>query len=137
VKSPSDQKAMAAEIEGLRDDLGRILSELDRRRRELLDPRVLLRHHPAVAVTAGVVAAALGGAVALLIWNRRRQSRPAARTRELRRAVGRLLHDPRRVAKEPSMGIKIATAAGSAAATLAVKQLVSRALARIPPPART
>jgi hypothetical protein len=136
VKNPSDQKALATEIEVIRDDLGRILTELDRRRRELLDPRVQLRRHPAVAVTAGVVAAALGGTIALLIWNRRRQSRPAARARELRRAVGRLLHDPRRVAKETSMGAKIATAAGSAAASLVVKKLVSRALARIPPPAR-
>jgi hypothetical protein len=136
VKPAGDQKVIAAEIEALRGDMGRILSELDRRRRDLLDPRIQLRRHPAVAVGAGVVAAALGGTVALLIWRRRRQSTPAARARELGRAMGRLLHNPRNVAKEPSMGVKIATAAGSAAVTLMVKQLVSRALARIPPPQR-
>lgn len=136
MKPAGDQKAIAAEIEALRGDMGRILSELDRRRHDLLDPRIQLRRHPAIAVGAGVAAAALGGTIALLILKRRRQSRPVARARDLGRALGRLMHNPRNVAKEPSMGVKIATAAGSAAATLMVKQLVSRALARIPEPQR-
>lgn len=134
----SDQKnAIAGEIEAIRGDMGQILSELDRRRRELFDVRLQVKRHPvAVAVAGALAATALGGTVALLVWSRRRRSRPVQKARDIRHALARLVDDPRRVAKEPSMGLKIATAAGSAAASLVVKNLVSRALARVPPPRR-
>jgi hypothetical protein len=123
------------EIETLRSELGGLVSELDRRRHELLDVRLQLRRHPGVVLAAaGAAALLLGGAVAVAVRNRRRRSRPAVRAQEARRALARLLEHPHRVATEPSMGVRIATAvgvaAGSAVARRVAERLVTRALPR-------
>lgn len=123
------------EIETLRAELGSLVSELDRRRHELVDVRLQLRRHPGVVLAAaGVAALLLGGAVAVSVRNRRRRARPAFRAQEARRALARLLDHPHRVAAEPSMGVKIATAvgvaAGSAVARRLAERLVTQALPR-------
>lgn len=123
----SDVNRVAGEIDGLRSELGSLVAELDRRRQALLDVRTLARRHPvAVAVAAGVVALALGGLVALVARNQRRQRRPSVRLREARRALARLLDHPDRVAAEPPLANKVLAAIVTTAGTLAAKRLVDR-----------
>jgi hypothetical protein len=92
---PEEVRRVTGEIEGLREDLGSIVSELDRRRRELLDVRLQMRRHPVVVVaTAGAAALLAGTAVALMLRGRRRRQQPTTRVREARRALARLLDHP-------------------------------------------
>jgi hypothetical protein len=123
---------VSSEIEALRGDLGSIISELDRRRHELFDIRLQMRRHPVVVVAAvGTAALLLGSLVAVMVRDRQRRKQPATRAREARRALARLLDHPHRVAAEPSMAAKIATAAGTAAGSVVARHfarlLVSRA----------
>ncbi len=132
--SPEDVRRVSGEIDVLRHDLGSILSELDRRRREMTDVRLQMRRHPVVVVAAaGTAALLLGGALALLLRDRRRRSRPTVRAREARRALARLLDHPHRVAAEPSMGAKIATAAGVAAGSAIARHSARLVLTRAAP----
>jgi hypothetical protein len=118
----------------LRQDLGSIVSELDRRRRELLDVRLQMRRHPMVVVAAGGAAALLlGAAVALLLRQRRHRRQPTTRVREARRALARLLDHPERVGAEPSMRVKIATAAGVAAGSAVARHLARLAMQQVAP----
>ncbi len=119
---------VSGEIEMLRQDLGSLLSELDRRRRELLDLRLQARRHPVVvAVAAGAAALMLGGLLAAAV---RRRRRPPRRIREARRALARLLDHPERVAAEPNALARIATAAGIAAGSALARRLVHSAVTR-------
>ena len=63
---------LGAEIADLREELGGLVSELDRRRHDLLDVRLQFRRH---VVAATVTAVALIGAVAGLVWLGIRRSR--------------------------------------------------------------
>jgi ElaB/YqjD/DUF883 family membrane-anchored ribosome-binding protein len=133
--APESVRRVSGEIDGLRDELGAIVAELDRRRHELFDLRLQLRRHPTVVVaSAGAAALLLGGLLARSVRARRARRRPAARAREARRALVRLLDHPHRVAAEPRVGVKIlaavGTAAGSVLARRAVELLVARA--RVP-----
>ena len=132
--SPDDVRRVSGQIDVLRQDMGSIISELDRRRREMMDVRLQMRRHPVVVVAAaGAAALLLGGMVAVLLRDRRRRSRPIARTREARRALARLLDHPHRVAAEPSMGTKIATAAGVAAGSAVARHFARLLVARATP----
>jgi hypothetical protein len=132
--SPEEVRRVTGEIEGLQQDLGSIVSELDRRRRELMDVRLQIRRHPLVVVAAaGAAALLLGGVVALLLRDRRRRSQPTARIRESRRALARLLEHPDRVAAQPNVAAKIATAAGVAAGSVIARHLARLAVAKVAP----
>lgn len=132
--TPEEVHRVNGEIEGLRQNLGSIVSELDRRRRELLDVRLQMRRHPVVVVAAaGATALLVGATVALLVRGRRRRSRPTTRMREARRALARLLDHPHRVAAEPSVPVKIATAAGVAAGSIVARRLAQMAMRRVAP----
>jgi hypothetical protein len=121
------------EIGMLRNELGGLVAELDRRRVEVLDLRLQARKHPVLAAGVAVVAALLvGGAIALVVHGRRERRRPAVRAREARRALSRLFDHPDRVAAEPSIGNKIATAAGAALATALAKRLLERTVPPVP-----
>ncbi|HEX7624950.1 MAG TPA: hypothetical protein VF400_15340, partial [Anaeromyxobacteraceae bacterium] len=79
------------EITGIRNELGALVGELDRRRRDLFDVRSQVRRHPVAASLAGVaVVALLGGSVALLVRNGRRKQRAGYRAHQLRVALGRM-----------------------------------------------
>lgn len=126
---------VSGEIETLRQELGTLVAELDRRRHQLTDVRGQLRRHPAVVLAvAGGAALLVGGLLAVSLRSRRQHHRPAVRVREARRALARLLDHPQRVAAEPSMGVKIATAAGvaagSAIARRVAEQFASKAIPR-------
>ena len=122
--------ALAREISGIRDELGALVGELDRRRRELFDLRGHVRRHPLTASLAGVaVAAILAGSVAVLVYDTRRKQRASYRAKQLRIAVGRMIEHPERVARgEAPPGEKILAAVGTAIATLLVKQALARAV---------
>ncbi|HZZ83071.1 MAG TPA: hypothetical protein VFE30_00920 [Anaeromyxobacteraceae bacterium] len=132
-ESPRRQaRQLESEIEILRGDIGDLVSELDRRRRELFDLRLQLQRHPVAVGAAGVgVALAVGGAVALVVTARRRRRRPVERARRLGRAVSRMIDAPHKVAREPSVAEKVLAAAGAAAASILVKRLLERATAPI------
>lgn len=122
--------ALARDISRIRDELGALVGELDRRRRELLDVRGHVRRHPAAAsLAAAAVVAILGGSVALLVYNTHRKQRAAYRAKQLRIALGRMVDHPERVARgEAPPGEKILAAVGTAVATLLVKQALARAV---------
>lgn len=136
--SQEDVRRVSGEIAALRQDMGSLIGELDRRRHELTDIRLQMRRHPvAVVVAAGAAALLLGGMLTLLMREHRQRSRPSSRVRETRRALARLLDHPYRVAAEPSMvakiGVAAGTAAGVAAGTAAARHLVRLAMARTAP----
>ena len=132
--SPDEVRRVSGEIEVLRRGMGSLVSELDRRRREMLDFRLQVRRHPvAVMAAAGTAALLLGGLLALAVRDRRRRSQPATRVREARRALARLLEHPQRVAAEPSAAAKIATAAGVAAGLAVARHLAQRFISRAAP----
>lgn len=132
--TPEDVRRVSGEIDVLRHDLGSIISELDRRRREMMDVRLQMRRHPVVVMAAaGTAVLLLGSVVALLLRDRRRRTRPTVRAAEARRALARLLDHPHRVAAEPSIGAKIATAAGVAAGSAMARHFTRLAMARAAP----
>jgi len=120
---------VVSDIDRLRGELGRLVSELDRRRHEAFDVKLQIRKHPLAAVLA-VSAAALvvGGLVAIAVRRRRRERGPVHRAREVRGALARLLDHPDRVAAETTLTDKILGAAGVVAATAVARRLVDRAL---------
>jgi len=132
--SSTDVRRVSGEIDTLRQELGRLVAELDRRRHELLDVRLQVRKHPGVVIAAaGVAALLVGGMVGMAFRKRRQHARPATRARETRRALARLLDHPERVANEPNVAMRIATAAGVAAGTVVARRLAERFVARAVP----
>jgi len=125
---------VSGEIDTLRRELGGLVAELDRRRHEAFDLGLQARRHPvAVAVVAATVALVVGGLLALAAKERRRRRRPSVRAREARHALGRLLDHPDRIAVEPSMGTKVATAVVTLVATTLAKRIIDR---KVAPPRR-
>lgn len=140
--NPSDGKPGASrhlekEISTLRREMGDLLGELDRRRREAFDVRLQLKRHP-VAVSLALVGAAavLGGTVAVLVRSSRRKERASSKAQQLKLALERMVEHPERVARGESPGDKILAAVGSVVAMLLVRSALERALPRPerPPP---
>ncbi len=116
---------VSGEVETLRVELGGLVDELDRRRHEAFDLGLQVRRHPvAVALAATAAALVVGGLLAIATRERRRRRRPSVRAREARRALSRLLDHPDRVAAEPSIPNKIATAVLTVAATAIAKRIM-------------
>jgi hypothetical protein len=121
---------VSGEIDSLRSELGGLVAELDRRRHEALDVGLQVRRHPLLAATVAATAAlVVGGAIALLVHSRRERRRPSTRARETRRALARLFDHPDRVAAEPSIANKVATAVLAMAATAVARRLLERTIA--------
>jgi UDP-N-acetylmuramyl pentapeptide synthase len=122
------------EIDSLRGELTGLVAELDRRRHEAFDVRLQLERHPiAAALAAAAAALIVGSAIAVVVRERRERRRPSVRAREARRALARLIDHPDRVAAEPGVAMRVATAALTVAATALVKRLID---ARVAPPRR-
>jgi hypothetical protein len=127
---------VAGEIDLIRNELGGLVAELDRRRHEAFDVRLQLTRHPlVVAGVATVVALAVGGAIALAVRSARQRESPGARARDVRAALGRIADKPRRIGAEPSIRTKLLTALLLAVATTMAKRMTERAFARTPTPA--
>lgn len=122
---------LGADIAALREDLGGLVAELDRRRHELLDVRLQARRHAgAAAVTAVSLIGAASGVVWLSIWRARRRQTPVARTTRLQEAVERMIDQPERVATEQSVLGKIVTAAVTAGVATIMNRILGTALER-------
>jgi hypothetical protein len=127
-----DARQIEQEITTLRGEIGDLVSELDRRRREALDLRLQARRHPVAVSVAGIaLAALLGGSIALLVRGAQRRRRRSYKVRQLGLALERIARDPERLARGgPSPAERILVAAGTAAATMLVKRALERALPR-------
>ncbi len=124
---------VSGEIDSLRGELGALVAELDRRRHEALDLGLQVRRHPvAVAVAAVTLALAVGGLVALVVAGQRRRQRPTEKLKETRRALARIMDQPHRGGRDPSIPRKVVAAAATAAAATLVKRLIQRQVPRAP-----
>jgi hypothetical protein len=129
----NEPREIEAEIEHLRTRLDRSLSELDRRRHELMDVKLQLRRHPEALVVAGGVALLLFGGVAYSIYRARQRDEPFRQARRFRIAVGREVDNPQRVARrEPGIGEKILGAVATTIAVALTKKLIERTINSTP-----
>ncbi|HEY7365969.1 MAG TPA: hypothetical protein VIE37_17870 [Methylomirabilota bacterium] len=112
-----------AEVTALRDELGQLVTELDRRRREALDVKLQLRRHgPGIALTGVALVGAAAGLVALSIWRDRRRQRSGAPLSRVPPMVSRVMAGPVRGGAEPTVTMRIARAAVNAAAVALIRK---------------
>ena len=106
------------EAEIIREDLGALVGELDRRRHRAA--------RPVTALVLGLAGASLGG---IVLW--RLVRRPRSRLHPFTKALRRVAAHPDRVAtSQPRVPRKIVGAALSAAAAVAARHLAERWIAR-------
>ena len=118
------------EVEAIQRNLGGLVGELDHRRKELLDLKLQVRRHAVPLMVAGGALLALiaAGVVAVVVRKRRRRTL-RARANRFREALRRMTAHPEQVAEsKPHVGKKIASAGGSAAASVIGKKLAQRLL---------
>lgn len=116
------------EVEKIQRNLGGLVGELDHRRKELFDVRLQLRRHavPLIVVGSALLALIATGITAAVIRRRRRRTL-RARAWRFREALHRMTAHPEQVAEpSPRVGKKIASAGGSAAASVIGKKLAQR-----------
>lgn len=110
-------RAIEGEIVSLRDELGVIVGELDRRRRDAFDLRLQLRRHAvAIAVVAGTVALVAAGIWTRAASRRRARARPVARLSGVVRGLEAISRDPEALerALARSRGLRSSVLAGLA-----------------------
>jgi hypothetical protein len=119
---------LGSEIAVVRDELDRLVAELDRRRHSAFDVREHVgRHALGLTLTGLALAATAAGGVWLNGWRQSRRARLPAQAGRLQHAIARMTEHPERVAAEPTMAGRIVTAAASAAVAALVKKLLERA----------
>ena len=122
-------RQLEGEIVRLREELGGLVGELDRRRHELLDVKLQLRRHPlAASLVALPLVAAAGGLVALGIRHHRRGWGVLSQARWPREALEQMMDRSERKARQPSLAGRIATGLLAAAAAKLVQQGLGRGL---------
>jgi hypothetical protein len=120
---------LASEISALRQELGEMVAELDRRRHELTDVRLQAKRHAGVlALVAGALLAAGMGFVWLTMARRARHRRLLTPTVWLRHAMGRALSVPAPVAMRSTVTEKIVMAGAAALASTLAKRGVEQVL---------
>ena len=124
------------EIERLRTRLDRSLSELDRRRHDLMDYKLQMRKHPQVLLIAGGALLLLFGGVAYSVYNSSRHSRAARKARQYKGALRRIADRPGDIARrsEPGIAGKILASVGTTIAVAVAKKLIERNINALPPP---
>ncbi|MHB1847070.1 MAG: hypothetical protein ACYCWW_19785 [Deltaproteobacteria bacterium] len=127
---PTEEAAqLEGEIERVRGELDTLVTELDRRRHALTNLPLQLERHWRLGLGALVaVLAAVGGGIALWAFRGRVRARPTAKLWRLRRALSRAIERPERVAREPTVPVKLLVAAGSSVAQVAAGSLTRRLL---------
>jgi hypothetical protein len=120
-------------LEGTRDRLGGLLSELTRRRRDVTNVRLQLgRHRTAVLATLGSVLAFASGGIALAMRRARNRRRFGWRAQRLRGALGRMIAHPERVAGgESTVGRAVAKVALTSFVGVMAKRLAAQSAAAI------
>jgi hypothetical protein len=118
------------EVETIQQNLGGLVGELDHRRKELFDLRLQLRRHAVPLIVAGsALFVLIAAGITTAVIRRRRQRTLRARAGRLREALRRMTAHPDQVAEaSPHVGKKIASAGGSAAASVIGKKLAQRLL---------
>jgi hypothetical protein len=126
------------DIEGIRDELGNLVDELDDRRRAAFDIRLQLQRHPIriVMVAAALTGVVVGGLALRRAQIARRRPRGLARLKALGGALSKKAsagsgRPPSQ--KSPSLAVKILTAAATGAASVLANRLTRHLLS---PPAR-
>ena len=126
---PQPPREIEREIEVLRTRLDRSLAELDRRRHQLTDVRLQMKKHPGVFLGAGAGLALMAGGVAFAVWRSRRRDELPEKARRLRKAIGRAVDKPQRVARgDAPLWEKILAAVGTTIAVNLTKRLLDSAL---------
>ena len=106
VPAPAEQaRDIETEIEHLRNRLDRSLSELDRRRHDLMDVKLQMKRHPQVLMIAGGVMLLLFGGVAWSVYNSRQHGLAARRARKYKGAMRRAIDHPEHVARRSEPGL--------------------------------
>jgi len=122
-------RKLGAEIAAVREELGGLVAELDRRRHEMLDLKLQARRHAVgLTVSAASVLGAAAGVVWIGAWRARRRGRLLSRAVRLRDAVERMIDRPDRVAAEQPVPGKIITAAATAAVATIINRVLGRAV---------
>jgi hypothetical protein len=129
LEGEAQERAIESHIVHLRDELGEIVGELDRRRHEAFDVRLQVRRHAGIVATVATVAVvvAIGGFVA---WraSRRRQRSMLVRMQNLGRAVAIMARDPdrleRALSRRPEPGAAVMTALGKVAGAAGQRALL-------------
>jgi hypothetical protein len=126
---------LVKQVDMLRNDLDRIVGELDVRRHEALDWKLQLKKHwVPLAIAAGSLLAIIGASIGLSVYVKRRRDRPMNKLKRLRRAVARAIDDPDHVAKpSPNVGLKVASAVASTAASAATGAVVKQFIHKVAP----
>ena len=122
-------RQLDGEIAAVREELGGLVAELDRRRHELLDVKLQVRRHAVgITLTGVTLLSSAAGLVWLGHWYTRRRPAPLSRAGRVREAVSRMIDKPERVAVEAGIPAKILTAAANAAIAIVLKRLLERGL---------
>ena len=127
------------DVEGIRDNITDIVSELDRRGHEMLDWRGHLRKHAWLLVAVGASClVGLGVTIVADGARRKRRNRFWSKARRLREAVARIIEHPELVAQpKPGIGRKMLGAAVGATTTVLAKTLVQQIVDTIEPSEET
>lgn len=129
-------RELGEEITHVRDRLDALVVELDRRRHRVTDlKRHVRRHARSIAIGVLVVAALAGAASVVLARTRptrreklaRRGAELKGKARSLGHALGRIAHDPDRLAppRQPFIGASTLVAIGLTAAQILAKRFAS------------
>lgn len=125
----SDPADLQKEVVAARNDLDRLVGELDRRRHALFDLRGQLRRHPVPFILGGLaLLTAIGGTVALIVARRRRHNAWPQRVQRFRHAIAEAARHPDRSHDQPSSTKKIGTAGATAIASALAKAGTQRLL---------
>jgi hypothetical protein len=137
IGNPGKAEAIEREIEGIRQNLDDLVTELDHRRHQL-NPMVLIGHHPLVVAAAGVVLlGAVTGGVGLFRTRQRKAKRIfyswGARGKRMGQAIGRLAREPAAAVPDaPSIGKRLFAVGVSAAVAVVAGRMARRFIRRMP-----
>ncbi|MFL5303618.1 MAG: hypothetical protein ACJ8F1_00320 [Polyangia bacterium] len=127
----ADPSELQKEVVTARNDLDRLVGELDRRRHAFFDVRAQIRRNPVPFLLGGLaLLTAVGGTVALIVMRRRRHNAWPQRVQRFRHAIAEAARHPDRSHDQPSATRKIGTAGGTAIASALAKAATQRLLHR-------
>jgi hypothetical protein len=130
--SPSDAREsveqLAGKVKEVRENLGRMTSELDRRVHDALQPIVRSRVPLTVVGLGGLTLLLIGNVVGLVRRKKRKEANLLEKGRRLGRAVVRVVENPDRMAQPPQgLGREVLGVACTVAAATLAKKLIDRA----------
>ncbi len=125
-------RLLDGQITMLRDELGELVAELDRRRHAALDVKGHLRRHGGeIALTSVALMGAAAGFVWFGVWRHRRRQRLGARVGRMQHAVSRMIDRPDRVAAEPTVTMKVLTAVANAVVATVIKKVLGAGVHKV------